>query len=193
MGMAKDVLAGDFLRLDRCDRNASFVSEREQQFGGTENVAIAHDEVKVAILAKAGIGVATLRENGALDHEGCDPRAAEARKKAEHFGSKIQCKKSLMASPSANLFQALGRNNGFVAAENLRRGEGESAVVFGECNEGGPSDGPREIAGDSRCAGTRFRTLQQQRPFGIENFSFAWRNLRQSQPPGIGITNSANA
>jgi len=189
--MAKDVFARDFLRLDRSYGNPGFVAEGEHELRGAEDVAIADDEVKVAILTEAGIGVAALREDGTLDHQGFDLRTGKIREEAKHLRGEIQSEESLIATPRADLFEALRRDGGFVLGKELTGGEGERAVVLGECDEGGPVDRNCQAIGECRGIEMRFGARQQERPFSVEHFGFARRDVRQSQPPDVKIIASA--
>ena len=116
-GMAKDVFAGNFLRLNRSDGNARFVAESEHQFGGAKDVAIANDEIEIAILTEAGVGIAALRENRAFDHQSFDLRAGEIPKEAKHLRGEIQSKESLTAAPTTDLIETLWGNGEFIAGK----------------------------------------------------------------------------
>lgn len=84
------------------------------------------------------------------------------------------------------MFEAFDRDGGLVVGKEPGGGERESAMVFSEREQGGPIERRSETLSEGRGVRIRLGTLQKERPFGIENFSFAGQDVLQSKSPNAG-------
>src|SRR5207245_6968849 len=82
---AKKVLAGDFPGVDRADGNFWLVAGIDHQFCGAANIALAHEQIQVAIAAHRWLAVGPHRKDRPLDHQHTDFFRGESLEKTEQL------------------------------------------------------------------------------------------------------------